>query len=101
MDDDPEPLVDRGLLRDTEDARELVLERTGPVELDVGRRKGQPLAAAGEEGLERGLIAERNQLTPPLRRTLLVEQVGVEAGVVQRAALLGRDRLVQQVVDRS
>src|SRR4030095_1508506 len=34
MDDDPEALVDRGLLRDPEDARELVLERAGPVQGD-------------------------------------------------------------------
>ena len=36
VDQDPEALVDRRLLRDREDARELVLQRAGPVEVDVG-----------------------------------------------------------------
>src|SRR5215203_1530989 len=100
VDHDPEALVDRGLLRDSEDARELVLERAGPVERDVGRREREALAAAGKEGLKRRLVALLDQLASSLRRALLVQQVGVERRIAQRAALLGRDRMLQQVVDR-
>ena len=73
VDQDPEALVDRRLLRDREDARELVLERTGPVEVDVGRRQRQAVAAARDELLERGLaprgdqLAPRGQVAPPRR----------------------------------
>jgi hypothetical protein len=52
MDDDPESLVDGRLLRDAEDASELVLEGAGPVERDVRGREGEALAAAREEGLQ-------------------------------------------------
>ena len=55
--DDPEALVDRRLLRDPEDARELVLERADPVGVDVGRRQHQPAAAARDERVERRLGA--------------------------------------------
>src|SRR6266545_1268222 len=95
VDDDPEALVDRRLLRDAEDAGELVLERTGLVERDVGGRERQALAASREEGLERRLVALLDQLAAPLCRALLVEQVGVQGGVVQGAALLGGDRVVE------
>ena len=89
VDHDPEALVDGGLLWDSEDPRELVLQRAGAVELDVGGGESQSLAAPREEGLQRGLIALCDQLAPPLCRSLLVEQVGVEAGVAQSLALLG------------
>src|SRR5690242_20090431 len=78
VDDDSEPQVDRRFLRNPEDARELVLERAGPVEVDIGRRKRQALAPARQEGLQRGLVALRDQLTAALRRTLLVKEVRVE-----------------------
>src|SRR5829696_2070752 len=53
VDDDPEALVDRRLLGDPEDARELIFERAGPVERDVGGGERQPLASPRKEGLER------------------------------------------------
>ena len=87
------------LLRDAEDPGELVLQRAGPVELDVGCGERQPLAAPREKGLERGLVALGDQLPPALGGALLVEQVGVEAGVAQRRTLLRGDRLLEQVVD--
>src|SRR5204863_6412760 len=49
VDGDAEALVDRRLLRDPEDARELVLERAQPVGLDVRGREHQPVAAARDE----------------------------------------------------
>ena len=59
VDEDPETLVDRRLLRDREDPRELVLQRTGPVEVDVGRREPEAVAALAprQELLERRLAA--------------------------------------------
>ena len=89
VDDDAEALVDRLLLRDAEDAGELVLEGTGPVELDVGGGEREALAAAGQEGLERGLVARRDQLPPaPAALALGLLQVVVEGGGFERDALL-------------
>src|SRR5206468_11919766 len=65
VDDDPEALVDRRLLRDAKDASELVLERAGPVELDVGGGERQALSPLGQEGLQRRLVALGDQLPPP------------------------------------
>src|SRR5262249_32613842 len=99
VDDDPEALVDRRLLGNREDAAELVLQRTGLVEVDVGRRERQPLAAARQERLQRGLLAGGGALAAALALALGLEQVGVEAGAGERLALLGRDRLAEQLVD--
>ena len=68
MDEDPEALVDRRLLRDAEDARELVLQRAGQVEVEVGGGEAEAaVAAARQEGLQRGLVAGGDQLA--LRRS--------------------------------
>src|SRR4051794_10107752 len=53
VDDDAEALVDRRLLGDPEDARELVLERAEAIGLDVRRGQEQAVAAARDERLER------------------------------------------------
>src|SRR5262245_44815540 len=70
VNDDPEALVDGCLLRDAEDAGELVLEGARPIELDVGRRESKALAAPRQECLERRLVALGDQLTAALRRPL-------------------------------
>src|SRR3712207_7446941 len=49
VDEDPEALVDRRLLRNAEDARELVLERARQIEDEVRRGEAQSLAARSEE----------------------------------------------------
>ena len=64
VDEDPEALVDRRLLRDPEDARELVLQRAGQVGLDVRGREHEPGPAAGQERLERRLRAGRQRRGP-------------------------------------
>src|SRR4029079_785463 len=62
VDEDPEALVDRRLPRNREDARELVLERAGPIEVDVRGRERQAVAPPGDELLERGLATRGHQL---------------------------------------
>jgi len=52
VDQDPEALVDRRFLGDGEDSRELVLERTGPVQIDIRCREGEAVAAPWNESLE-------------------------------------------------
>ncbi len=101
MDEDAEALVDRRLLGDPEDPRELVLERAGQVEAEVGGGEAEhAVAAARQEGLQRGLLTGRDQVPSPARVVLGVEQVGVERGGVELGLLLrGRD-LAQQAVDR-
>src|SRR3954447_14869261 len=98
VDDDSEPLIDRRLLRDAEDASELVLEGTRAVELDVGGRERQALAATRQERFEGRLVALGDQLPATLGRSLLVEEIGIEPGVAEGGALVGRDRLLEQVV---
>ena len=60
----------------------------------------RPSPRRGRKASSEGSSRCGDQLAPPLRRALLVEQVRVEAGVAQGAALLGRDRVLEQVVDR-
>ena len=102
VDEDAEALVDRRLLGDAEDARELVLQRAGQVEVEVGGREAErAVAAARQEGLQRGLLAGGDQLAPAaVALALGVEQVGVERGGVELGLLLGRRDLAQQPVDR-
>src|SRR3954451_8204717 len=85
VEDDAEALVDRRLLRDPEDARELVLERAEPVGLDVRGRQHHAIAAARDEAVECRLRA-----TPEYRlgTTTLVAR-GVEQVLVERRLLKG------------
>ena len=101
MHEDPEALVDRRFLRDAEDAGELVLQRAGEVEGQVGGREAEAaVAAARQEGLQRGLLAGGDQLQATAALALGVEQVGVERGGVELRLLLRRRDLAQQPVDR-
>ena len=101
MDEDPEALVDRRLLGDAEDARELVLQRAGEVEVEVGGREAEAaVAAARQEGLQRGLVAGGDQPPAAVAVALGAEQVGVERRGVELGLLLGRRDLAQQPVDR-
>src|SRR6187549_2915023 len=101
VDEDAEALVDRRLLRDAEDAGELVLERAGQVEVEVGGREAEPaVAAPRQEALQRGLVTGGDQAPPALALPFGVEQVGVERRGVQLGLLLGRRDLAQQPVDR-
>ena len=55
MDEDPEALVERRLARDPEDAGELVLQRAGPVGLDVrGADSSRPSPRRGRKGSSDG-----------------------------------------------
>ena len=99
MHDDPEALVDRRLLRDPEDARELVLQRAEAVGLDVRGGQHQPVAAARDERLERLLVVAADRAGAPVRVRLLVAQVLVEGRGHEQLALLGRRRLQQDLVD--
>src|SRR5688500_9326593 len=76
--DDPEALVDRRLLRDPEDARELVLQRAETVGLDVGRGQHHAVATARDESLERLLVIAGDRTCAPARVGLLVTQILVE-----------------------
>jgi hypothetical protein len=89
VDEDPEALVERRLLRDAEDAGELVLQRAGPVGVDVRRAEQQPVAPLGEEGLQRRLGARRHRPGAELLVALGVEQVFVERARLEDLALLG------------
>ena len=64
MDEDPEALVDRRLAGDPEDARELVLQRAGPVGLDVRR----PRASARRRGAGGTTRATARCAPPPPAR---------------------------------
>ena len=99
MHQDPEALVDRRLLRDPEDARELVLQRTRSVRVDVRGGQHDAVAALGQERLERGLVARGDRLRAPAGVALGVEQVVVERGGGEDLALLGGDRLQDPRVD--
>ena len=92
VDEDAEPLVDRRLLRDREDAGELVLERTGPVEVDVRGRQRQAAGPLRQERLEPGLGPARELLAAPRPVAALVEDELVQRGAVELGELLrGRD----------
>src|SRR3954462_1846910 len=57
VDEDAEALVDSWLLGDAEDAPELVLQRAGQVEVEVGGREAEgAVAAARQEGFQRRLV---------------------------------------------
>ena len=99
MDEDPEALVERRLARDPEDARELVLQRARPVGLDVRGAEQQPVAARGQEGLQRGLLAGGDGGRAGARVVLGVEQHLVERAGLQDLALLGGGRAEQRGVD--
>ena len=99
VDDDPEALVDGRLLRDPEDARELVLERADPVRVDVARGQHEAAAAAWDERIERGLGAVAVRRGAALRVTLGVAQPAVERRLLEDAALLGRRALDEDLVD--
>src|SRR5690349_2002057 len=75
VDEDPEALVDRRLLWDREDAGELVLERAGQVEVDVGGGQREAAGAHRDERLEPGLAAARELLRAPGEVAPLVEHV--------------------------
>ena len=90
-----------GSCGDAEDARELVLQRAGQVEVEVGGGEAErAVAAARQEGLQRGLVAGGDQPAAALALALGAEQVGVERGGVELGLLLGRGDLAQQPVDR-
>ena len=93
--EDPEPLVDGRLLGDPEHPRELVLQRAGPVGVDVRRREHDAVAALGQERRERGLVAGGDRLGAPTLVALGVEQVVVERRGREDLALLRGDRLEQ------
>ena len=95
MHEDSEPLVEGGLLRNPEHARELVLQRAGPVRVDVRRGQHNSVASLGQERLERGLAAGGDRLGAPPLVALGVQQVVVERGRAEDLALLGGDRLQQ------
>ena len=82
MDEDPEALVERRLLRHPQHARELVAQRARAVGLDVRRRQREPVAAARQERLERRLGARRAR-----RRAGAVVALGVEQQLVERRRL--------------
>ena len=100
VDQDPEPLVDRRLLRDREHPRELVLERTGPVEVDVRRRERQAVAASRDELLQRRLAPRGDQIAASREVALLADHVLVERRRLERGALLRRGDPADQLVDR-
>ena len=90
---DPEPLVDRRLLRDPEHARELVLQRARPVGVDVGRGQHDSVTAHRQERLDRRVVARRHRLRPAPRIALGVEQIVVQRRRREDLALLGGHRL--------
>src|SRR3954449_12245173 len=86
--EDPEALVDRRLLRDPEDARELVLQRADPVRLDVRGRQHQPVAAAGDERLQSLAVGRRpDRVAAPALVALRVAQVLVERAQLEELRL--------------
>ncbi len=99
VDQDPEALVDRRLLGDREDARELVLQRARPVEVDVRRREPEAAAAARDERLQRRLLARRDEVAAARALGLALEQVAVERRGLERGALLGGRGLGDELVD--
>ena len=96
---DAEALVDRRLLRDPEDARELVLERAQPVGLDVRGRQRQPVPPPRDERLERVVGPRADRLAAAGLVALGVEEVVVERGEHEHLALLGAGPLDEQLVD--
>ena len=100
VDEDPESLVDRRLLRDREHPRELVLQRAGPVEVDVGGGQRQAVATAGDELLQRGLAPSGDQLAPRRQVALLADHVLVQRRRLERRALLRRGCPAKQLVER-
>src|SRR3954466_1564918 len=98
VEQDAEALVDRRLLGDAEDARELVLERAGPVGLDVRGGQHEPVAAARDERLERLAVRRADRLPAPPLVALRVAQVLVERRQTEELGLLARSHLQQQVV---
>ena len=91
----PKRWLSVGSRRDPEHARELVLQRAGPVGLDVGRAQHEPVAAPRQERLERRLGARGDRAGAQLLVALGVEQVVVERGGLEDLALLGGGRLQQ------
>src|SRR5829696_226422 len=87
---DAEALVDRGLLRDAEDARELVLERADPVGVDIRRGQHQAAPPARDERVERRLRAVLRGGRPLGGIALRVAQPIVERGLGEDLALLRR-----------
>jgi hypothetical protein len=99
VDEDPEPLVERRLLRDPEDARELVLQRARPVGVDVGRRQHHPLPAQRQKRLKRWLVTRGECGGARADITLGVQQVLVQRRGLKDLPLLGGDRLQNPRVD--
>ena len=99
MDEDPEPLVERRLLRDPEDARELVLQRARPVGVDVGRRQHHPVSAQRQKRLERRLVTRGQRGGAGAGVALGVQQVLVQRRGLEDLPLLGGDRLQDPRVD--
>ena len=97
--EDPEALVQRRLLRDPEHPRELVLQRAGPVGVDVRGRQHHAVAAPGQERLQRRLVAGGDRLRAAARVALGVEQVVVQRRGLEDLPLLGGDRLQDPRVD--
>src|SRR6185436_18064902 len=101
VDEDAEALVDRRLLGNAENPRELVLQRAGQVEVEVGGREAErAVAAARQEVLQRGFVSGRDQPLAAVPLALGVEQVGVERRGVELGLLLRGGDLPQEAVDR-
>src|SRR5204863_8974116 len=99
MDEDPEALVERRLGRDPKDARELVLQRAGPVRVDVRGAEEQPLAAPRQERLQRRLVARGDGGGTGARVALGIEQRIVQRRGLEDLALLGGRGLEDRRVD--
>ena len=96
---DPEALVDRRLLRDPEDPRELVLQRAQAVGLDVRGRQHHAVAAAGDEGVQRRLGGGGAGGRDLGRVAARVAQPVVQRAGLQHLALGGAGALAEQRVD--
>ena len=100
MDQDAEALVDRRCPRDAEDPGELVLQGAGQVQVEVGGREPQVLAALRQEGGQRRLRARVDQALPQAALTLVGQQVWIKGRALQLGQLLRRGDLAEQAVDR-
>ena len=87
--DDPETLMDRRLLRDPEHPRELVLQGTGAVRVDVRRGQHHAVAARRQERLHRRIVPGHHRRRPPPGISFGIQQVVVERGRGEDLALLG------------